>query len=424
MAENDIIEAPDDVAVARADMEPADAIAKLKAGETLQNVRIQGLRFVGTIDFPVRLRNCCLVRPIFANVEFQHEFSHVAGVFDRIVIKGAVAFAGPVVFDGTVLNKVQFTDVKFGGDLKLRTCQIRGKMLFVKCAFGGMVDGWELCVRTWLEFKKCHFKGKLDLRSIHCEQGLILNQSVCEGDILLRGAVIHKKLELNGTRVERMLDLSKAKLHDFVYLEEIEQGPEQRFAFLNAVGERILVRPDQLAGRLQSEETKRYAEAMQEYGLLKRTFESLHRYEQEDWAFYRFKVNQRRGCGRSWSKPWTKVGQFFDWLFLDLGCGYGANPYRAVMSAGVIILAFAAIYASGLHLFYVEKKPFPDLELTAWPNRLLISLMLSVSVFISGLSGIRDLAQSWMNVPIIIESLLGTLLWGLFIVAFSRKVIR
>ena len=38
--------------------------------------------------------------------------------------------------------------------------------------------------------------------------------------------------------------------------------------------------------------------------------------------------------------------------------------------------------------------------------------------------GIREMAQGWMNVPLMIESLLGTLLWGLFIVAFSRKVIR
>jgi hypothetical protein len=29
-----------------------------------------------------------------------------------------------------------------------------------------------------------------------------------------------------------------------------------------------------------------------------------------------------------------------------------------------------------------------------------------------------------MNVPLIVEALLGTILWGLFIVAFSRKVIR
>jgi len=45
-------------------------------------------------------------------------------------------------------------------------------------------------------------------------------------------------------------------------------------------------------------------------------------------------------------------------------------------------------------------------------------------VFTSGLSGIGDIAHGWMNVPLMIESLLGTLLWGLFIVAFSRKVIR
>jgi hypothetical protein len=53
-----------------------------------------------------------------------------------------------------------------------------------------------------------------------------------------------------------------------------------------------------------------------------------------------------------------------------------------------------------------------------------LGLFTSVSVFTSGLSGIRDVAKGWMNVPLIVESLLGTLLWGLFIVAFSRKVIR
>ena len=41
-----------------------------------------------------------------------------------------------------------------------------------------------------------------------------------------------------------------------------------------------------------------------------------------------------------------------------------------------------------------------------------------------GLRHIRDAAQGWMNMPLIAESLLGTFLWGLFIVAFSRKVIR
>jgi ribonuclease BN (tRNA processing enzyme) len=42
----------------------------------------------------------------------------------------------------------------------------------------------------------------------------------------------------------------------------------------------------------------------------------------------------------------------------------------------------------------------------------------------SGFGDIRGAAQGWMNVPLSAESLLGTLLWGLFIVAFSRKVIH
>ena len=54
----------------------------------------------------------------------------------------------------------------------------------------------------------------------------------------------------------------------------------------------------------------------------------------------------------------------------------------------------------------------------------MIGLLTSVSVFTSGVSGIREMARGWMNMPLIVESMLGTLLWGLFIVAFSRKVIR
>lgn len=96
---------------------------------------------------------------------------------------------------------------------------------------------------------------------------------------------------------------------------------------------------------------------MQEYGLLKRNFESLHRYDDEDWCFYRFKVNQRRAKKRSWWRPWTRLAQGCDWLFLDLGCGYGANPWRAVGSAVVIMFLFALVYAAGFQSFEKPASP-------------------------------------------------------------------
>jgi SAM-dependent methyltransferase len=196
-----------------------------------------------------------------------------------------------------------------------------------------------------------------------------------------------------------------------------------RFAFMNAVAERILVKPDQLAGRLASEEEGRHADAMHEYGILKKSYQNLHRYDHEDWAFYRFKVNQRRAKPCSWLRPFGKLGRFCDWLFLDVGCGYGTHPGRAVRMALLIIVGFAVLYAVRADMFYAEKLPF-DGEKTDPANRIMIGFITSVSVFTSGMGGIREIAKDWMNVPVMIESIMGTLLFGLFIVAFSRKVIR
>jgi hypothetical protein len=75
-------------------------------------------------------------------------------------------------------------------------------------------------------------------------------------------------------------------------------------------------------------------------------------------------------------------------------------------------------------MFYAERRPYPDEPVTAPANRAMIGLLTSVSVFTSGMGGVREVAQGWMNVPVMVESVMGTLLFGLSIVAFSRKVIR
>lgn len=91
-----------------------------------------------------------------------------------------------------------------------------------------------------------------------------------------------KKLDFTTSRFEKLLDFSKAKLHDFVYLETIQQGPAQTFAFSNMIGVRLLISTKQLEGRIVSESTRDYPVAMLEYGMLKKNFESLHRYDDED----------------------------------------------------------------------------------------------------------------------------------------------
>jgi hypothetical protein len=366
-----------------------------------------------------------LVQPRFDGATFHADVQLHGCTVDRPYFERACTFAGALDLSGSTLVRAQVHRLTVRGKLSCDNVTTRGRFLVNDCRFEGGTRFWETRYLGWAEFRGCTFTTEADFRSFHAEEGFILHKCAFAGDVLFRGSTVSKKFEANGSRFDGLVDLSKAKLHDYVYLEAIEQGDKQRFAFANTLGERLRIRTAQLVGRLRSEERRDYAEAMHEYAFLKRAFESLHRFDQEDWAYYRFKVNQRRCCGRSWWRPWTKLFQFLDWLVLDLGCGYCTDPFRAVRTAALLILVFAVIYIVGIDSLHLEepKTPFGG-PATQWDNRIAMGLFKSVAVFISGVSGINEMAHGWMNAPLLIESVLGTLLWGLFIVAFSRKVIR
>jgi hypothetical protein len=406
-------------------MTPQEALEKLRAGQALENVRVVRLTFKGEFPHPVRLKHVVLVQPHFDGAVFRGEVALHGCTVERATVGRPTEFHQDLNLAGSTLIRVQLHRVTVRGKLHCDNVVCRGRFLLRDSRFEGGTRFWEARFNGWAEFRDCAFTSEADFRSFHAEEGFIVSKCRFAGDVLFRGSTVSKKFDATGTRFEGLVDFSKAKLHDYVYLEGIEQGEKQRFAFTNTLGERLRVRTEQLVDRIASEERRDYAGAMHEYAFLKRAFESLHRFDQEDWAYYRFKVNQRRCCGRSWWRPWTKLTQFGDWLFLDLGCGYCTDPFRAVRTAALIILLFAAVYSAGIDQFYLEetKMPFAGPP-TAWDNRVAVGLFKSVAVFISGVSGLGDMAHGWMNLPLIVESLLGTLLWGLFIVAFSRKVIR
>ncbi len=402
----------------------AEAVERLRRGEPLRNVRVDRLKFRGEFPKPVRLDRVVLVQPSLDRARFLDEVEMRSCTIDRLRTAGRTSFAKGWDLRGSTLVHPLIRSVTVGGVWRCANIRARGRTLVVDSRFEAGVGFWEARFDGWVEFCDVQFAEGADFRSLHAEQGFVLTNCRFDKEFLFRGSTVCKKWEADRSRFDGLLDLSKAKLHDFVYLESIEQGPEQRFAFHNTVAERLLIRTDQLEGRLVSERAGDHAEAMAEYGLLKRIFGGLHRYDEEDWAFYRFKVNQRRARAHSWRRPWTKLARFFDWLLLDRGCGYGTNPLRAVVAALVMILVFAMFYMIGVNSLHVDHAPF-DSALDSVPNRILIGLTTSVAAFTSGFGDLRDVARGGvMNVLLIVESLFGTLLWGLFIVAFSRKVIR
>jgi hypothetical protein len=406
------------------DLQPGEALERLRRGETIRDLRIVGLRLKGTFPLPVRMERVELVNANFGGGEFLDEVAIERCKLVRPSCGNGARFDKGFSLRGSMIIKGHFANLCVKGPWRCDNVRVSGPLFVINGRFEDKVRFWEARFEGWVDFKGCTFVGEADLRSFHAEEGFKLLGCRFERDALFRGATVCKKWDAEGSRFERLLDLSKVKFHDFAYLEAIETGPEHRIAFHNAVIERVLIRADQVEGKLLSEQSGDHERAMHEYGLLKRVFEGLHRYEQEDWAFYRFKVNQRRSRPRSWRRPWSKFSQMMDWLFLDLGCGYGTNPFRAVRMSGLLMLAFGLIYMADVSALPVDRRPFDSLDVTHPLNRVMIGLLTSVSVFTSGFGSLRDAAQGWMNIPMIVESLLGTLIWGLFIVAFSRKVIR
>lgn len=409
------------------EISPAEALTQLQQTGKLSRVRVARLKLEGEFDRPLEFSEVDLDKPDIRKATFREPVT-----FAKCQLQGLAFSRGPVIFEKSLtfkscaFRRTRFDCIKVLGTLHLDRSEFANTTRFNRCELGG-IHCWETRFAAWAQFDDCTFAAgaQADFRSLQSDEGMIFKDCQFRGDVLFRGAVFAKKLDLGESQVNGLLDLSKAKLHDYCYLEGIVPGPQQQFAFLNTVAERILVHPRQVQGRLQSEETGHFDQAMQEYGLLKANFQTLHRFDEEDWALYRFKVNQRRAKPRNWWRPWTRLAQLSDWVLLDLGCGYGTKPSRAVGTALLMMVCFAAIYAAGIHHFDIEKPPIADMPTDHLANRVLFGLLTTVSVFTSGFGGDQlHAAHGWMLVPLAIEALLGTLLWGLFIVAFSRKVIR
>lgn len=400
-------------------------LEQLRRGVPVRDVQVSSLTLSG--EFPervmldhVKIRRLSVKGATFAGgLSFKHCEIRTGHVGGKAVVRGDLDLRGCRV------RRLDVGEIRVEGDLRLdgvvAECQVR----LNQCQVTGSVRLWQARFRDWLELNQCTIAGKADLRSFHAEEGVVLRDCHFEGEFLLRGSTVTKKLEFAGCKLDGLTDFSKAKLHDVVYLDGIEPGPEMSFAFENAFFSRLLIEPAKLEGRLASENHGHHRAAMMEYGLLKQNYQNLSRYEDEDWAFYRFKVNQRKARPLSWLRPWALFLRLADYWLLDVGCGYGAKPFRAVCTGALIMCFCALFYAAGIRHLDVPHPPLAALAVEHPVNRILFGLMTSVSVFTGGFSGehLRS-AEGWVLIPLTMEALVGTLLWGLFVVSFSRKVIR
>jgi len=147
------------------------------------------------------------------------------------------------------------------------------------------------------------------------------------------------------------------------------------------------------------------------YRRVKTLFRDAGLYSKEDDYFY-LEMKSRRKCRRGWHPL-----RWFEFILVDLTCGYGVKPIRTIISI------FSIILICGI-LFWVTKLPLNSYH----PN---LSADFSDSVYFSIVTFTTLGFGDWFPNPdspvrflASIEALLGALFISLSIVTFARKSIR
>jgi hypothetical protein len=401
-------------------MSAADALRRIHRGERLRRARVSGLVLEGAFDQPVYMRDVVLLAPRITGY-FARDF-----VLDHCVIERghltSIRFGGEVRLTSSTLVDTPLKDLDVARAFDASRLKVVGKFSLTRARFQGKFRIFDGRFASWLVFDACKFDDLVDLRAIVAETGVEFRNCTFLGDVSMRGASVGQKLDFGASHLDGHVDLSRAKLRDYVYLEDVRQGPAQTYSFSNIVADRLLIGRAQLHRRLRAVRAGDYERAAAEYGLLRHNFQALHRYEDEDWAYRGYKRSLRRAAERSWRRPWTRMAQLVDWLFLDIGCGYATSPGRTVRSAVAIVVLFGLAYAVGPN--GAATSTASDVEVDFW-ERVFFGFLSSAAVFTGGLDlGLLEEATGPVRMLLVVEGFLGLLLWGLFIATLTRKVIR
>lgn len=418
-------------------MDNEEAKNKILAGEKLQGVYIERLTLSkreieqaihmveceithldlnkSTLREEILLRRCNIANLVLSDAIFEKKFDFKRSRVGRGRIQRAT-FKNGVNFDSAHLAHTSFHQSDFSGKAEFSRCAFYGEATFSEAKFHGEAKFTTSQFASKAVFRNTQWDAKVDFRNIDVGNDLELSGSAFAAELLLIGAVIRLSLDLSHSRLQGQTDFGHATIGRILSLNRVKLGDKQSFRFLNVSASSIVIEREIVEGHIYPEREGKYLLASKEYGFLRNTFEDINRFDDEDWAYYQFKRMERIGQPFS-ANPLQQLKRMFEYLFLDLGCGYGTKPFRTLVAGGSLILLFAACY-----FLYFANASVGDYGFSSnLLNRIFYALDISLVAF----SSYGDLTiKGPIRMLAMFEYLFGIVFMGLFVVAFSRKVIR
>ena len=296
-----------------------------------------------------------------------------------------------------VLGNLSLENVNVHQEVELMGGRVDADLILSKGYFRDIVRCERSAVAGGLVAQLTRFRDEVSWNHITCKR-VSLNASSFDQGFTMRGATIQDVLTLNNVDVDGKADLSKCSF--------------QRFFFDHLLVDYLMIEREQLGDHLSSETIGNYAQAKNEYGILRQAFLVRNRYQDMDWAYYRFCQSSRKEKKKSFTTG-------LEWLLFDLGFGYGTKPMNIAGVALSIVLLFATLFS------YVPQGITNSAKQALSHIGALDSIHLSVLTFASmEYSSELPHAGHWLTYFFAIEGLLGIFLITLFVATISRKIIR
>ncbi|MGF1578188.1 MAG: pentapeptide repeat-containing protein [Gemmataceae bacterium] len=405
----------------------------LREGQAIENATIEALSWSKqTFTTPIVLTDCEIGTLTLSNCVFQEELILRRCRIKLLVLSNST-FEKKCDLKGATVFRIRGQEVTFQGGLNCGQSRVAGS--FHKSQFHGKTDfGWSK-IEGDATFTETQFHGELDFRNTRvtgdgifegakCHGAARFDSSTFGGELKLNKTTWHDELKLARSRITLGVDLTHATLHkatDFrdmtvgrtVKLWYVELGEQQGFRFRGLVSASVSFQRQTVEGHILAEKEGDFKGAAVEYGFLRNMFQEIHRYDDEDWAYYKYKRMHRKSKTIGMN-PLKAFWLGCEYLFLDMGCGYGTRPFRTLIACFLMIMVFAIGYLLGL-----PGEAQEDYGLGMF-NKLVYSFDLSLQAF----SGSYTDLHGGLRLLGIAEYMLGVVFLGLFVVALSRKVIR
>jgi hypothetical protein len=449
-----------------------EVLRRLKAGETIWNARIGVLEFPNTkiccglsirnstiehldlssctVEASVQLDGCIIKqRALVKNAHFEQQ-----ATFRRVTFIGGCDFTGArfdrrthfnmAIFEGwstfkdarfhgrtlfskahfragiefrncvfttqsavaEKLNNYSFNDMSCDMRFHMQECRFDDNVTFTGSRFADVTDFDGSCFHRNVRIKHAQFIRSVSFRDALFGKEMHLNGTSTEGDVIFDRTRFRGLINLRAMVGQRNVDFHLSIIED-----------KSTFQIEKAHFSRLLIDRVRIERHLASYLNNDYETARREFGLLKNSFRDINAYKDEDWAYLMEKRMERLATPVGSKNITASVKRFFNWLVLDLGCGYGTKPINVFITSIVMLLVFAAIYYVPTGHF-TSQSPSDRISVFA-------ALELSFKIFTNAeISSADPRSSSWLKLVMMFESFLGFFVMMVLVVTYSRKVIR